>query len=107
LAFIYSGYSALGREKVIQFDADAGHDADRIIRDIKESFEIGREDMEEMPNVWFPNGVLPGFKEACLDFYWVSTVPYFLFEVHSHFERTNGFLRRAMKLRRSYLELSL
>jgi len=25
-----------------------------------------------MPNIWLPDGVLPGFKEACLDFFWVS-----------------------------------
>jgi isopenicillin N synthase-like dioxygenase len=23
-----------------------------------------------MPNIWLPDGVLPGFKEACLDFFW-------------------------------------
>ena len=27
-----------------------------------------------MPNIWLPNGVLPGFNEACLSFFWV-TVP--------------------------------
>lgn len=25
-----------------------------------------------LPNIWLPEGVLPGFKEACLDFFWVS-----------------------------------
>ena len=40
-----------------------------IQRDIKESFEVGREDDGEMPNIWYPAGVLPGFKEVCLDFY--------------------------------------
>jgi hypothetical protein len=24
-----------------------------------------------MPNIWLPEEVLPGFKEACLDFFWV------------------------------------
>jgi len=23
-----------------------------------------------MPNIWLPDGVLPGFKETCLDFFW-------------------------------------
>ena len=27
-----------------------------------------------MPNIWLPDGVLPGFKEACLDFYWVRAL---------------------------------
>lgn len=25
-----------------------------------------------MPNIWLPEGVLDGFKEACLDFFWVG-----------------------------------
>jgi len=40
--------------------------------DVKESFESGRENDEVMPNIWLPDGVLPGFKEACLEFFWVS-----------------------------------
>ena len=39
--------------------------------DVKESFECGRENDEVMPNIWLPEGVLPGFKEACLEFFWV------------------------------------
>jgi len=27
-----------------------------------------------MPNIWLPEGILPGFKEACLEFYWVSPI---------------------------------
>jgi isopenicillin N synthase-like dioxygenase len=65
------GYSAPGREKVIQFDDEGGDNRTDIVRDIKESFEAGREDDHEMPNIWYPDGILPGFKEACLDFYWV------------------------------------
>ena len=42
---------------------------------MKESFECGSEDDEFMPNIWLPEGVLPGFKEACLSFYWVSVFP--------------------------------
>jgi hypothetical protein len=41
--------------------------------DVKESFECGREDDSLMPNIWLPEDVLPGFKEVCLDFYWVSS----------------------------------
>ena len=39
--------------------------------DVKESFEAGREHDPAMPNIWLPDGVLPGFKEACIDFFWV------------------------------------
>ncbi|KAH9476482.1 Proline hydroxylase buaE [Psilocybe cubensis] len=79
----HRGYSAPGREKVKQLSEssrqlahtratnDVSNQAESgVIRDIKESFECGREDNEEMPNIWFPDGVFPGFKEACLDFYW-------------------------------------
>ncbi|KIM37686.1 hypothetical protein M413DRAFT_448220 [Hebeloma cylindrosporum] len=72
----HRGYSAPGREKVIQFD-DGDSEGSmpvgklaEVPRDIKESFEVGREDDNEMPNIWYPDGILPGFKEACLDFYW-------------------------------------
>ena len=44
-----------------------------VQKDIKESFEVGREDDPVMPNIWYPDGVLPGFRDACMDFYWVST----------------------------------
>ena len=39
--------------------------------DVKESFESGREDDAQMPNIWLPEDVLPGFREACMDMYWV------------------------------------
>ncbi len=39
--------------------------------DVKESFECGWEENAGMPNIWLPDGILPGFKEACTDFYWV------------------------------------
>ncbi|KIJ27087.1 hypothetical protein M422DRAFT_191444 [Sphaerobolus stellatus SS14] len=39
--------------------------------DVKESFEYGREEDENMPDIWLPDGFLPGFKEACLDFFWL------------------------------------
>jgi hypothetical protein len=81
--FCQLGYSAPGREKVYHLKSD-GDDSDakenigltatevEIQKDIKESFELGREDDPVMPNIWFPDGVLPGFKDACLDFFWVS-----------------------------------
>jgi hypothetical protein len=53
-------------------NATTAHGAE-VRRDIKENFEVGREDYEDMPNIWYPDGILPGFKEACLDFYWVRT----------------------------------
>jgi len=71
------GYSAPGREKVIQLNDEGENAKDNppdVQRDIKESFEAGREDDDEMPNIWYPNGILPGFKEECLDFYWVRPV---------------------------------
>lgn len=81
--FCRIGYSAPGREKVYHLKFD-GDDSDvqesvgkintkvEVQKDIKESFEVGREDDPIMPNIWYPDGVLPGFKEACLDFFWVS-----------------------------------
>jgi hypothetical protein len=65
------GYSAPGKEKVVQDEAEAPAAAKSTAPDVKESFEVGREEDEHMPNIWLPNGVLPGFKEACLDFFWV------------------------------------
>jgi hypothetical protein len=53
-------------------DAIAEHRARAA--DVKESFECGREGDEVMPNIWLPDDVLPGFKEACLDFFWVGTL---------------------------------
>ena len=35
-----------------------------------ESFQLGREG-SITPNIWLPEGVLPGFKEDSLAFYWV------------------------------------
>ncbi|THG95303.1 hypothetical protein EW026_g6327 [Hermanssonia centrifuga] len=67
----HRGYSAPGVEKVVQnvFDAEELV-KQRQAPDFKESFECGREDDPGMPNIWLPDGVLSGFKEACLDFYW-------------------------------------
>ncbi|KAF8516546.1 Clavaminate synthase-like protein [Hysterangium stoloniferum] len=68
----HRGYSKPGLEKVTQHV----YDTEELVRnraeapDVKESFECGREVSLEMPNIWLPEGVLPGFKEICLDFYW-------------------------------------
>ncbi|KAH9942877.1 thymine dioxygenase [Amylocystis lapponica] len=68
----HRGYSAPGLEKVSQhvYDADALTQIRAEAPDVKESFECGREHDEVMPNIWLPEGVLPGFTKACLDFYW-------------------------------------
>ena len=73
LLFRLLGYSAPGVEKVVQhlYDKDEIAASRARAPDVKESFECGREDDPAMPNIWLPDGMLPGFKEACLDFYWV------------------------------------
>ena len=81
--FCHLGYSAPGREKVYHLKSD-GDDLDmgkknngtnnaevEVMKDIKESFEVGREGDPILPNIWYPDGVLPGFQDACLDFFWV------------------------------------
>ncbi|PPQ71936.1 hypothetical protein CVT24_007910 [Panaeolus cyanescens] len=87
----HRGYSAPGREKVKQFRTDRvdiddaqgakPDDEVEILRDMKESFESGSERNEGMPNIWYPDGVIPGFKESCLDFYWT------LYETEKHILR--------------------
>jgi len=37
--------------------------------DFKESFELGREDDERTPNIWFPEEVLPGFRKFFTEFF--------------------------------------
>ena len=71
-----TGYSAPGVEKVVQhvYDDKELRDLRAKAPDVKESFECGWEENAGMPNIWLPDGVLPGFKEACLDFYWVRTL---------------------------------
>lgn len=71
-----TGYSAPGVEKVLRdvFDPDEIERRRAQAPDVKESFECGREDDPLMPNIWLPKDMLPGFKEACLDFYWVGFV---------------------------------
>lgn len=77
-----TGYSAPGREnvrhnQVLEEASDPktiGEGVRNISRDVKESFEVGKEDDADMPNIWFPDDVFPGFRETCLDFYWVSAI---------------------------------
>ncbi|GLB45690.1 putative clavaminate synthase-like protein [Lyophyllum shimeji] len=68
----HRGYSPPGLEKVSQHLYDTSELAKNRAKaqDVKESFECGREEDEAMPNIWLPDGVLPGFKEAALDFFW-------------------------------------
>ncbi|KAL7786235.1 hypothetical protein V8C37DRAFT_392640 [Trichoderma ceciliae] len=70
-AWHHRGYSGVGREKVSQMIFDKSSiAAARNVPDVKESFEIGRDDEEAyMPNVWPPREVLPGFREFFTDFY--------------------------------------
>lgn len=70
---VSTGYSAPGVEKVLHqvFDAEEIAKQRAAATDVKENFECGREDDQLQPNVWLPDVVFPGFKEACLDFYWV------------------------------------
>lgn len=66
----HRGYSGIGREKVVQmvFDQDSIADL-RKCPDFKESFELGREDDEHTPNIWFPEEVLPGFRKFMTGFF--------------------------------------
>ncbi|KAI0720497.1 thymine dioxygenase [Cerioporus squamosus] len=68
----HRGYSAPGREKAVQhvYDDNELKDIRTKAPDVKESFECGWEENVGMPNIWLPDEVLPGFKEACTDFYW-------------------------------------
>ncbi|KAK5312593.1 hypothetical protein LTR93_011255 [Exophiala xenobiotica] len=68
----HRGYSGIGREKVVQMVYDAESIADlRKTPDFKESFELGREDDEHTPNIWFPDEVLPGFRAFMTHFFGV------------------------------------
>ncbi|KAK0461812.1 Clavaminate synthase-like protein [Desarmillaria tabescens] len=68
----HRGYSPPGLEKIIQHE----YDPDKIVQsrkkapDAKENFESGKENDKVIPNIWLPDGILPGFKEACLDYFW-------------------------------------
>ncbi|KAJ3478022.1 hypothetical protein NLI96_g10050 [Meripilus lineatus] len=68
----HRGYSAPGKEKVVHHIYDPDELAQNRAKapDVKESYEIGREHDDAMPNILLPDSVLPGFNEACLDFFW-------------------------------------
>ncbi|KAF7364575.1 Thymine dioxygenase [Mycena venus] len=67
----HRGYSAPGREKIVQ-PTFIGEGVNRpTVPDVKEHFECGREDNTAKPNIWLPDGILPGFKETCLEFFWL------------------------------------
>ena len=82
------GYSAPGKEKVVHhlYDPDELAQNRAKAPDVKESFEVGREEDETMPNILLPDGILPGFNEACLDFFWVSNPSFCLYLV-THVDR--------------------
>lgn len=66
----HRGYSGIGREKVSHMVFDSDELAKlRQVPDIKESFEMGREDSEKLPNIWLPESELPGFRAFFNDFY--------------------------------------
>ncbi|KAG1817133.1 thymine dioxygenase [Suillus subaureus] len=68
----HRGYSFPGQEKETQLpdSGDSAAEAEVPIPSVKESFDIGREEDDLMPNIWPPDHILPGFKESCLAFYW-------------------------------------
>ncbi|KAJ6533927.1 thymine dioxygenase [Mycena vulgaris] len=55
-------YSSLGREKVI---------GSPITPTAREQFQCGREDDAEQPNIWLPDGMVPGFRGSCMEFFWL------------------------------------
>ncbi|KAF8623135.1 hypothetical protein AX15_006485 [Amanita polypyramis BW_CC] len=65
----HRGYSYPCQEKVIQYP-ESGNSFTVAPPSMKESFEVGSEDDDSMPNIWLPESALPGFKEASLAFYW-------------------------------------
>ncbi|KAM5482566.1 hypothetical protein McanCB56680_003522 [Microsporum canis] len=69
----HRGYSGIGREKVTQmvFDRETVGEL-RKIPDVKESFEMGREDDEITPNIWLPESTIPGFRAFFNDFFQIN-----------------------------------
>ncbi|KAI9740778.1 MAG: hypothetical protein M1818_004743 [Claussenomyces sp. TS43310] len=66
----HRGYSGIGREKVSHMVFDSKELAAlRKMPDIKESFEMGREDSPKLPNIWLPEQDLPGFRAFFNAFY--------------------------------------
>ncbi|KAI3326756.1 thymine dioxygenase [Xylariaceae sp. AK1471] len=73
---VHRGYSWPGLEKVSQVIYADGEEEElkqieeRGVSDVKESYEIGSEDLVQQPNVWLPEDVLPGFRAFMTEFYW-------------------------------------
>ncbi|KAJ7875539.1 thymine dioxygenase, partial [Mycena olivaceomarginata] len=66
------GYSSPGREKIRQPNANGDVETPRpAVPDFREHFECGSEDSKEIDNIWPPADVLPGFKETCLEYFWL------------------------------------
>ncbi|KAG1901781.1 flavonol synthase/flavanone 3-hydroxylase [Suillus fuscotomentosus] len=67
----HRGYSGVGREQISQmvFDPTQLAEIRKQTPDHKESFDIGRNDCPHMSNVWLPEEVLPGFKDAASAFF--------------------------------------
>ncbi|KAF2470247.1 Clavaminate synthase-like protein [Lindgomyces ingoldianus] len=67
------GYTAQGREKVTDLEkAGDVEDLRKLIPDLKESLEIGRDDEPGLPNMWPPvegDGEARGFQEVMLRFH--------------------------------------
>jgi hypothetical protein len=70
----HRGYSAPGVEKVVRdtFDEDTLKANREAAPDVKESYEIGREDDSMQPNIWPPEEEFPGFRATCMEYYWVG-----------------------------------
>ncbi|TFK84104.1 thymine dioxygenase [Polyporus arcularius HHB13444] len=68
---INRGYVAPGVEKFTQ-----SNDSEEVAQmrnkepDLIENFSCGHDESVLGKNIWLPEGVLPGFNEACQDFYW-------------------------------------
>ncbi|KAL6403882.1 hypothetical protein AUP68_13255 [Ilyonectria robusta] len=64
------GYSAPGREKVTQLkEIDDVEKVRAAAPDLKESYEIGREGVDGLPNQWPKDGAVPDFRTDMLGFF--------------------------------------
>ncbi|EKM78967.1 hypothetical protein AGABI1DRAFT_114495 [Agaricus bisporus var. burnettii JB137-S8] len=66
----HRGYSAPGSEKIIRYDDNEKESDPTIGRGgARETFDVGSENDEGMPNIWLPEETLPGFKRTCVEFF--------------------------------------
>ncbi|KAG2033375.1 flavonol synthase/flavanone 3-hydroxylase [Suillus americanus] len=67
----HRGYSGVGREQASQmvFDPTQLAAIRKQTPDFKESFDIGRNNCPHISNVWLPEQVLPGFRDAASAFF--------------------------------------